>query len=190
MSASYPVRTPLLYWAVVGALVVLALFGAAAFVLGLTRGGFALIDVLALLLVAVPIVYIATTAEYRATGTIHLAPREAVVPDPRGRPLTFTGPNLRISATPVSVRLRINLIPVGEFDRGALLEFADDRRVRRISTLALVRREHKDALLADLDRILRGEDPHGPHLQERPPAPPRAKSELEAQLDRELAALD
>lgn len=190
MSVSYPVRTPLLYWAVVGALVVIALFGLAAFILGLARGGFGLLDVLALLLVAVPIVYIATTAEYRATGTIQLAAGEVVVPDERGRPLTLRSPGLRIAMTRVTVRVRLNYIPVGDVDRGMLVEFADATHVRRISTLTLVEPMHKDAFLADLERVLRGEPPHGPHLLLRPPTPPRPKSELEAQLDRELAALD
>lgn len=189
MPVSYPVRTPPLYWAVVGVLVVFAAVGVAAFVLGLARGDFGLIDVLALLLAVVPVVYLATTAEYRATGEIRLAAGEVTVPDPRGRPLTFRAPDLRISTAKVHVDVRIEAIPIARVARGVLVEFTDASRRRRISTLTLAQPEHKDALLADLDRVLRGEPPRGPHAPAEP-APPASKSELEAQLDRELAAMD
>jgi hypothetical protein len=186
---SYPVRTPPLYWAVVGVLAVIAAFGAIAFVLGLARGDFGLIDILALLLAVVPVAYIVTTAEYRATGAIQLAVGEVLVPDPRGRPLTFRAPGLRIAATHVHLDVRLIHIPVARVQRGVVLEFADAFQRRRLSTLTLVQPEHREALLADLDRVLRGEPPLG-HVPARPTAPSGPKSELEAQLDRELAALD
>lgn len=187
----YPVRTPLLYWAVVGALAVLGLVGGGAVAWGLTRGLHSpLLTIVGVALLALPWFYLAVTAEYRATGVLRLAVGEVTVPDPRGRPLRFAVPGLRIVATPVEVHVRMFMITVAEVERGVVLEFTDAHEKRRISTLTLVDREHKDGLLADLERVLRGEPPLGPHATARPPATPRLKSELEAQLDRELAALD
>jgi hypothetical protein len=188
-SVAYPVRTPLLYWAVVGALFVLCLTGVGLVVYSLRLGISPLLDLFGLVLLAVPFIYLGTTGEYRAHGAIHLAPGEVTVPDPRGRPLQFRVPGLRLSFTRVRVRLAIEVIPVGTFDRGVVLELADAFNKRRLSTLTLVERDHQQALLDDLERVLRSEDPHGPHPRVAA-ASPRPRSELEAQLDRELAALD
>lgn len=185
---SYPVRTPLLYWAIVGVVTVLCLFGAGMVVWSLRYGISPLLDLAGLALLATPIVYFATTREYRVQGAVHLAQDELVVPDHRGRPLHFRVPGVRIQFTRVTVRVRYGLIPVGDISRGTVVEFSDAFHRRRLSTLTLVDADHKDALLADLERVLRGEAPLGP-LSLTPP-PPRPQTELEAQLDRELAALD
>jgi hypothetical protein len=191
MTVDYPVRTPLLYWAVIGALVVLGLIGGGLLAWMAIRGvSSPMLGGLCLLIVFVPAIYYATTAEYRAAGVLRVAADEVTVPDPRGRPLRFAIPGLQLKATAVEVHVRIMRIPVAEVERGTVLDLTDGVRRRRISTLTLVDRTHKDALLEDLQRVLRGEPPRGPHLSEGPPAPPRPKSELEAQLDRELAALD
>lgn len=184
----YPVRTPPLYRFVVGALAVIGAIGVVAFALGLARGGFAVIDVLALLLALLPVVYIATTIEYRVSGAIELVAGAVVVPDPRGRPLVFRVPGLRIAATNIDVGVRLVAMPVARFHRGVVIEFVDAFQRRRLSTLTLAQPEHAEALLADLDRVLRGEPPRGPDLPVAPAKGP--KSELEARLDRELAALD
>lgn len=185
---SYPVRTPLLYWAILGVVTALCLFGAGMVAYSLRLGFSPLLDLAGLALLATPFVYFATTREYRAHGPVHLSQDEVVVPDHRGRPLHFRVPGVRIDLTRVSVRVRVNGIPLGDFSRGTVIEFADAFNKRRLSTLTLVDEDHKDAFLADLERVRRGEAPLGP-LSLVPP-PPRPQSELEAQLDRELAALD
>lgn len=189
-SVDYPVRTPLLYWAVVGALAVLGAVGGAGVAWGLAHGlASPLFQFLGLLIVSLPALYFFATREYRANGVIRLALDGVTVPDPRGDPRRFAIPGLKVVATPVSVRVRINFIPVADFKRGVVLDLSDDAGKRRISTLTLVEPEHQEALLADLERVLRGEPPRGPHATVTF-APARPQSELEAQLDRELAALD
>ena len=79
MSAAYPVRTPLLYWAVVGALVVLGVAGLVVALAALVYGAGPGLTALAALLALLPIIYIATTGEYRVAGAILLAPGEVTV---------------------------------------------------------------------------------------------------------------
>ena len=74
--------------------------------------------------------------------------------------------------------------------RGMVLDLRANTTRRKISTLALVAPEQGESLLADLERVRRGEDPRGPAAFMSPPSPPRPRDVLEAQLDRELAALD
>ena len=185
----YPVRTPPLYWAVVGAIFVLSLVGVGLVVYSLRLGISPLLDLFGLVLLALPFLYLWTTPEYRAHGAIHLAVGEVTVPGARGRPLQFRVPGLRLDFTRVRVRISIELIPVGTVERGVVIEFTDAFNKRRLSTLTLAEPDHKDALIDDLERVLRGEAPHGPYPRVAA-APPRPQSELEAQLDRELAALD
>lgn len=192
MTADYPVRTPLLYWVVLGALVVLAVFGLGLTGATLLGGAGPGLTALAALLAIVPVVYIATTGEYRARGVIRLAAGEASVPDAAGRPQVFRLPGLRISTTAVEVRVRLYMVPVANVERGVVLDFREADRRRRISTLTLVDRGQQDSLLEDLARIIKGEAPRG-HIDVpplRPPGAPPPSSDLEAQLDRELAALD
>lgn len=192
MTAEYPVRTPLLYWVVVGALVVLGLFGLGFTVYTAAFGPGPGLTALCALLAAVPVVYIATTGEYRARGALRLAAGEVTVPDAAGRPLQLRLPGLRISCTAVRVRVRLNLIPIADVERGVVLELSDGARSRRISTLTLVDRGAQQSLLDDLARVLDGQPPRG-HVvvpPVRPPDLPRPDGDLEARLDRELAALD
>lgn len=186
-SVAYPVRTPLLYWAVFGAITVLSLFVVGLVAYSLRLGISPLLDLVGLFCLALPFVYFATTREYRAHGAIHLDAGEVTVPDDRGRPLQFRSPRMRIEFTRVAVRVTVMHIPVGDVARGVVIAFADAFNKRRISTLTLVDQDHKDDLLDDLERILRGEAPRGPNPR---PVAPRPQSEIEAQLDRELAALD
>lgn len=188
-SASYPVRTPLLYWAVLGAITVLSLFVVGLVLYSLRVGISPLLDLVGLFCLALPFLYFATTREYRAHGVIHLDAGEVSVPDARGRPLQFRSPGMRIEFTRVAVRVTVMHIPVGDVARGVVIDLADalNKNKRRISTLTLVDQDHKDDLLDDLERVLRGEPPRGPNPR---PVAPRPHNELEAQLDRELAALD
>lgn len=186
-SVSYPVRTPLLYWAVFGAITVLSLFTAGLVAYSLRVGFSPILDLVGLFCLALPFLYFATTREYRAHGVIHLGPGEVTVPDARGRPLQFRSPGMRITFTRVAVRVSVMHIPVGDVARGVAIDFADAFNKRRISTLILVEQDHKDDLLDDLERVLRGEAPRGPNPG---PAAPRPQTEIEDQLDRELAALD
>jgi hypothetical protein len=62
----------------------------------------------------------------------------------------------------------------------------------KISTLTLVDPQQAEALVEDLERVRRGLPPHGPRAPQDPGPRPAARSrdEHEAQLDRELAAMD
>lgn len=186
----YAVRTPLLYWAVVGAVSVLCLVGAGLVAWTLTMGLSLWLGLAGLVLLAVPLIYLATTGEYRATGDIVLTAGEITVPGPQGRPLRFTTPGLRLDLTRVSVRVNLTAIPIADISRGFVIQLTDTttEQKRRLSTLTLVDRDQQAALIADLERAARDEPPHGP--APRTDLPPRPQSELEAQLDRELAALD
>lgn len=185
----YPVRTPTLYWFVVGAMVAIGLVGVGLLVLSLRHGlsiGLALIcGAIAL----VPAFYLRVTREYRARGVIRLAPGTIVVPDARGEPLTFAADRVRVRITPVVVRFTLFGIGVGDLSRGKVIELEAAGTRRRISTLTLVDTDHAGDLIDDLERVLRGEAPQGPRAPThgRPPAP---ADHYEDQLERELRALD
>ena len=187
----YPVRTPLLYWVVIGALGTLGLTSAGLLVYML-GSGYMSWTILGLcgLLIIVPIVYVWTTPEYRARGVIRLARDLVEVPDARGEPLRFPVEHLKFTVAYVKVRLKMGGLTVGTMSRGMVLELRANTTRRKISTLALVDPEQGESLLADLERVRRGEDPRGPAAFMSPPSPPRPRDVLEAQLDRELAALD
>jgi hypothetical protein len=187
----YPVHTPPLYWVVAGALVMLALTGAGLLVYMLSSGylSWTLLGLCGLL-VLVAIVYLWTTAEYRAEGVIRLARDLVEVPGARGEPLRFPVDRLQLEMTRVKVRYSVGGVPIATMSRGTVLDLRADGLRRRISTLALVEPDHGECLLADLERVRRGEDPRGPAAFARPPSPPRPRDALEAELDRELAALD
>lgn len=187
----YPVRTPPLYWVVVGALAMIGLAGAGLIIYMLGNGYVSWMMLgLCGLLVVVPIVYVATTGEYRAQGVIRLD-REAVeVADARGVVLRFPVERLALVVTRVKVRYKVGGIPVATVGRGMVLDLSADGVRRRISTLTLGEPEHGECLLADLERVRRGEQPRGPAAFAAPPSPPRPRDALEAELDRELAALD
>lgn len=187
----YPVHTPPLYWVVVGALGMLGLSSAVLLVYMLGTGymSWTLLG-LGGLMVAIPIIYVLTTAEYRAQGVIRLARDLVEVPDARGEPLRFPLDRLQLVVTRVKVRYSVGGISVATMSRGMVLDLRADGLRRRISTLALVVPDHGECLLADLERVQRGEDPRGPAAFAAPPSPPRPRDALEAQLDRELAALD
>src|SRR5688500_12334559 len=103
----YPVRTPLAYWLVLAAIVACGLAGGGLAIYALIHGrGFELITGIGALLVAVPVVYVRTTAEYRARGVIRLFPDHAEVPDGRGEPQRFMAAGLRLDITRVSVRYK------------------------------------------------------------------------------------
>jgi hypothetical protein len=97
---------------------------------------------------------------------------------------------LKLEVIRVKVRATMAGIPVASISRGMVLDLRADGRHRRLSTLTLVEPDHGESLLADLERVLRGEDPRGPAAFFTPPSPPRPRDALEAELDRELAALD
>ena len=187
----YPVRTPLLYWVVVGALGMLGLTSAGllVYMLGSGHMSWTILGLCGLLII-VPIVYVWTTPEYRARGVIRLARDLVEVPDARGEPLRFPVEHLKFTVTYVKVRLKMGGLTVGTMSRGMVLDLRANTTRRRISTLALVDPEQGESLLADLERVQRGEEPRGPAAFFTPPAPPRPRDALEAQLDRELAALD
>ena len=187
----YPVRTPALYWVVVGALGMIGLAGAGLLIYMLGNGYVSWMMLgLCGLLVVVPIVHVATTGEYRVQGVIRLD-REAVeVPDARGVVLRFPVERLVLVVTRVKVRYKVGGIPVATVGRGMVLDLSADGVRRRISTLVLGEPEQGECLLADLERVRRGEQPRGPAAFASPPSPPRPRDALEAELDRELAALD
>lgn len=189
----YPVRTPPSYWLVLVLIVALCIGGLATIAsMGpglLLHGGWTLL-LLTVLMAAIPPIYIATTGEYRARGQIHVGLDAITVPDARGRPLRFDPRTLQLGLTHVTVRVSVAVIPVADVRRGTVLDLRDGPLRRRISTLTLVEREHTAALLGDLERVRRGEPPQGPHARGETPPGPRPQTELERQLDRELAALD
>lgn len=187
----YPVHTPSLYWIVVGALGMLGLGSAGLIVYMLASGHLSwTILLLGGLLIALPIVYVMTTGEYRAQGVIRLARDLVEVPGARGEVLRFPMERLKLEVIRVKVRATMAGIPVASISRGMVVDLRADGRHRRLSTLTLVEPDHGESLLADLERVLRGEDPRGPAAFFTPPSPPRPRDALEAELDRELAALD
>jgi hypothetical protein len=184
----YPVRTPPLYFVVSAVLLVIALPSAGVFVLALASGRWST-AVIALVLTVVPIIYLATTGEYRVgRAAVRISSERIEIPGFRGEPVVFATRGLVVHARRVVVRLRMGLVPVGEVERGFVIELVSATARRRISTLALVDSEHTGPLLEDLERVCRGEEPFGPHR--RPPPPPKRPDEYDEQLERELAALD
>lgn len=184
----YPVRTPSSYWLVFGAFcaVCLASVGALVPLLRVASPG-QLAIILGLL--ATPALYLRFTREYRGSGSVRLAIGSIVVPDLRGRPLTFGVDHVRITVTPVTVRFTLFGLGVGDMSRGKVIEVVGPAGHRRLSTLALAEPDHGDALVDDIERVLRGEAPRGPSA---PPVwrPPEPLKRYEEQLERELAALD
>jgi hypothetical protein len=184
----YPVRTPPLYFVVAAVLLVLAIPSAAVCVLALASGR--LLDAaLALVLVIVPVVYFATTGEYRTgRGAIRLSRERVEVPGARGEPIVFATRGLAVHVKRIVVRYRVALVPVADVERGFVITLASSTARRRISTLTLVDSEHTAWLLEHLERVCRGEEPYGP--DRRPPPPPKRPDHYDQQLERELAALD
>lgn len=187
----YPVRTPQLYWVVVGALIMLGV-ASGGYVVYMLVSSYLRWTILGVggLMAALPIIYVWTTGEYRARGAIRITRELVEVPDAQGQMLQFPVARLELVVTRVQVRYSIAAIPVATMSRGMVLELRAEGRRRRISTLTLADPEQGESLLADLERVRRGEDPRGPDAFMKPPSPPRRAGALEAQLDRELAALD
>jgi hypothetical protein len=190
-SVLYPVRTQPLYWVVVGALGTLGL-ASAGLIVYMLLGSYLSWTILGLggLMAVLPIIYVMTTGEYRAQGAIRISRDLVEVPDARGHLLQFPVERLELQVTRVRVRVSMIAIPVASVSRGMVLELRAGDSLRRISTLTLADPEQGESLLADLERVRRGEDPRGPAAFMSPPSPPRPRDVLEAQLDRELAALD
>jgi len=196
----YPVHTPLLYWVVVGALGMIGVAGAGLLVYTLLLGGMGAMAAMSAsrwlilgvcgLLAVLPIVYVRFTREYRAQGAIRISRALVEVPDFRGDPLRFPVDRMVLHLIRVQVRVSMIAIPVARVSRGVILDLRADGAHRRISTLTLVDTDQAQSLIADLERVGRGEDPRGPSAFMTPPSPPRPRDALEAELDRELAALD
>lgn len=184
----YPVRTPPLYFVISAVLLVIALPSAVVCVLALASGRW--IDgAVALALAIVPVIYFATTGEYRVgRASIRLSRERIEVPGLRGEPVVFATRGLAIDVKRVVVRFSVGLIPVGDVERGFVIELASGAARRRVSTLTLVDPGHTAWLLEDLERVSRGEEPYGP--DRRPPPPPKRPDHYDEQLERELAALD
>ena len=191
---AYEVRTPPLYWAVVAALALLSL-GMLVFVLpAMTprpahQASDLFLIALTLFGIAMPILYVALTREYRAKGAIRLSLERLEIPDERGLPLVFIPRETTIAARPVSVRYLMYGVTVHEGSRGHVLELSRPGLQRRISTMPLVDGARVPALLADLERIQKGLAPLG--RDPTPPAPPgRPRDAYDDKLDQELAELD
>lgn len=184
----YPVRTPAAYWVVFGALCALCLAAVGALLPYLRLASLSQLALLLGLAVA-PALYLRVSREYRGSGAIRLALGSIVVPDLRGQPLTFTSEDVRVTVTPVTVRFTLFGIGVGDLARGKVIEVVGPAGQRRLSTLALAEPDHGEALIEDLERVLRGEAPRGPSA---PPVwrPPKPLERYEEELERELAALD
>jgi hypothetical protein len=194
LAIDYPVRTPPAYWPVVALIVALCYGGLAYIHAGgpglLLHGGWTLL-LLTALMALIPPVYLLTTREYRVCGTIRVSVDAIEVPDADGRPLRFDPRTAQLQLTRVTVRYSVAAIPVADIRRGTVIDLRSGPLRRRLSTLTLVHQDHTAALLDDLERVRRGEPPRGPYLRsDVPPPPPRPQSDLESQLDRELAALD
>ncbi|MCY1069809.1 hypothetical protein OV090_34025 [Nannocystis sp. RBIL2] len=190
---AYPVRTPSAYWLVVGVLFALAIMVGYLCGLVLARGLYSwTIFGLGGLIVAAPVVYLLATPEYRARGELRVGTAHVEVPDGRGAPVRFTSAGLQLKVDRVIVRYRFTVLPVAEVSRGMVIELREGTRRRRISTLVLVDPRQGEALVADLERVRRGEPPEGPRAPDEPPPrrPERPRDEHEAQLERELAAMD
>lgn len=190
---AYPVRTPPAYWPVVGVLFGLGAAAGYVCVLALVQGYFAWTIVGLGGLVAVsPVIYLLTTPEYRARGEIRIGLEHVEVPDGRGVPIRFASARLELTVTRVVVRFKISVVPVGELPRGMVLALRDGEKRRKISTLTLADPQQAEALVADLERVRRGVAPQGPLASQGPGVrrPERPRDELEAQLERELAAMD
>lgn len=186
----YPVHTPPLYLVVTGALAVLGVAAAALLVWELAQPyrSWPLLGLTALM-IALPVIYWYSSAPYRIRGVIRLDREYVEVPDARGVMHRFAAAKLRLHVTRMSVRYTMAGIPVARVSRGMLLDIMDDGARRRVSTLALVEPDHGEALLADLERVTRGEAPQGPYITIAS-GPQRPRDHYEDQLDRELAALD
>ncbi len=192
-SFDYPVRTPPAYWFVLAALILLGAIGLGLALLALSHGAASLsITGLGLLLAIVPPWYYLSTGEYRAAGRIRVGPDIIEVPDARGAPLQFAVSRLRLHLTRVEVRHTLFGVPIARTPRGTVLDLRDGLLRRRISTLTLLDPDQAEPLLADIERVRRGEPPLGPHELVLDPTKQvqRPRSALEEQLDRELAALD
>jgi hypothetical protein len=184
----YPVRTPPLYFAISAVLLVIAIPSAVVSVLALASGRW-LDAAIALALAIVPVIYLATTGEYRVgRAAFRISSERIEIPGLRGEAVVFETRGLVVHVKRVVVRYSFALVPVADVERGFVIELASGSARRRLSTLTLVEPEHTAWLLEDLERVCRGEEPFGPHR--RPPPPPKAPDHYDAELERELAALD
>ncbi|MFY0541445.1 hypothetical protein [Nannocystis pusilla] len=157
---AYPVRTPIAYWLVVGALFGLAAGAGYLCALALGQGLYSWKVVgLGGLVVAAPVVYLLTTAEYRARGELRVGTAHVEVPDGGGAPVRFTSAGLELTVNRVIVRYMFTVLPVAEVSRGMVIELREGSRRRRISTLVLVDPRQGEALVADLERVRRGVPP-------------------------------
>jgi hypothetical protein len=191
----YPVRTPPAYWAVIAALGVIAMyFGASLLPLVAARmprrPSEWLTLALASFFVALPALYFVASREYRARGALRIARDRVEIPDGLGRTTALVTTGLRIVVEPINVRVVVVFLPLPNMRRGAVITFANGLTTRRISTLTLRDPRHEALLLADLERVVRGEEPLGPN--ERHPArrTEAVPDDLDARLDRELADFD
>ena len=186
----YPARTPPLYLVVMCALAVLGVAGLALLVYLLTQPFYSwLLFGLCAVMAALPAIYWYSSAPYRVSGVIRLDREHVEVPDARGVTQRFVAARLLLHVTRMQVRYAVMGIPVARVNRGTLLDLSDGGPRRCVSTLALVEPDHGEALVADLERVMRGEDPQGPFIKIAS-GPQRPRDHYEDQLDRELAALD
>lgn len=186
----YPVRTPPLYWVVVGALAVIGVFAAGVLVYAWVAPGASWPLLLTCaVLAAFPFIHWQSTAAYRVHGVVRLDREGVEVPSATGAPLRLPAKRVHLHVTRMSVRYTMFGLPVARVSRGMVLDLRADAVRRTISTLTLVETDHAEALLADIERVLRGQDPQGPFVTIAS-GPPRPRDRYEDQLDRELAALD
>ncbi|MBK6695022.1 MAG: hypothetical protein IPG50_22840 [Myxococcales bacterium] len=190
---TYDVRTPRLYWAVVVVLSAVAL----AFALGTplmfakpVRGaGDWLFDLLWCFAVALPLVYVASTGEYRASGAVRLGQGRIEVPDASGTPTAFLLGDTAIDVREVIVRYTLLGLAVQDVARGYRIELRSaNGRTRRLSTLTLVERTRTGALLADLGRMRLGFPPLGEDPMAAPK--PTSRDAYDDRIDEELSKLD
>lgn len=191
---TYEVRTPRLYWGVVGALALISL-GMLVFILpAMTprpshQASDLLFTALTLFGIAMPVLYVALTREYRAKGAIRLSLERLEIPDEGGHPLVFIPRETTIAVRPVVVHYLAFGLTVHKGSRGYVLELSGPGLRRRISTMTLVDGARVPALLADLELIQRGLPPRG--LDPTPPGPPDSpRDDYDDKLDQELARLD
>ncbi|MCY1007712.1 hypothetical protein OV079_19580 [Nannocystis pusilla] len=123
----YPVRTPIAYWLVVGALFGLAAVAGYFCALALAQGLYSWKIVgLGGLVVAAPVVYLLATPEYRARGELRVGTASVEVPDGRGVPVRFTSARLELTVHRVIVRYRFTVLPVAEVSRGMVIELREE----------------------------------------------------------------
>ena len=183
VQAQYVVRTPVAFTLAVGLMWALAVIAAGAALM--LRDTWTMLFAIGMAIGAVAFMRQAAYQIGGIRGLVRFHADRLEVPAAAGRtPLVFARGALAVEVREMRGTVVVGVVPL-PVHRSQLVTLHGGGRVRQLSTVVLADRDDASVLVADLRRFLAGERALGRHV---PPAAPR--TELDDQLDRELAALE